>query len=50
MKKVLTGILIVIVLGLAAFFLFRSTESEINFRTEKVIRGDIVDPSRQQAR
>ncbi|MBI5099100.1 MAG: efflux RND transporter periplasmic adaptor subunit [Nitrospirae bacterium] len=42
MKKVLIGIVIVIMLGLAAFFLFRNTESEINFRTEKAVKGDIV--------
>jgi HlyD family secretion protein len=42
MKKIFIGILIVIVLGLAAFFLFRNNETEIKFRTEKVVRGDIV--------
>jgi len=42
MKKVLMGIVIIIILGLAAFFLFRNTESEVNFMTEKVVSGDIV--------
>ena len=42
MKKILIGIVIITILGLAAFFLFRNTESEVNFRTEKVVRGDIV--------
>src|SRR5512139_1935424 len=42
MKKVLIGIVIIIILGLAAFFLFSNTESEVNFRTEKAVKGDIV--------
>jgi HlyD family secretion protein len=42
MKKILIGFVTITILGLAAFFLFRNTESEVNFRTEKVVRGDIV--------
>jgi HlyD family secretion protein len=42
MKKILTGILIAAVLGIAAFFSFGNKEKEVNFRTEKVIVGDII--------
>ena len=42
MKKVLIGILIVAVFGFAAFLLFSEKKNEMNFRTEKVISGDIV--------
>lgn len=41
MKKILIGIVIVVVLGMVAFIIFRSKESELRFRTEKVTRGDI---------
>jgi HlyD family secretion protein len=42
MKKILSGILIAAVLGIAAFFSFGNKEKEANYRTEKVVRGDIV--------
>src|SRR4030067_3494230 len=42
MKKILIGMLIATVLGTAAFLLFRSKENEMKYRTEKVVRGDIV--------
>jgi len=40
-KKILIGIVIVIVLGIGAFVLFSSKGNEIKFRTEKVEKGDI---------
>lgn len=42
MKKILIGILIAAVLGIAAFFSFGNKEKEVNFRTEKVVTGDII--------
>ena len=41
MKKILIGILSVIVLGIAAFIFFKSKENGLNFRTEKITKGDI---------
>ncbi|OGW31551.1 MAG: efflux transporter periplasmic adaptor subunit [Nitrospirae bacterium RIFOXYB2_FULL_43_5] len=43
MKKILIGIAIVIVLGIVVFFAFRKKENGLNFRTEKISRGDIVE-------
>ena len=40
-KKIVIGIVIVIVLGIAAFVLFSSKGNEFKFRTEKVEKGDI---------
>lgn len=42
MKKIALGILIVAVIGSAAFFVLKNKESTANYRTEKVTRGDIV--------
>ena len=42
MKKILMSILIVIVLGIAAFILLKNKDDEPKFRTEKVTKGDIV--------
>jgi HlyD family secretion protein len=42
MRKILIGIVIIIVAGIAAYFVFGSKEKEPNFRTEKVTKGDIV--------
>ncbi len=42
MKKILIGAAVVIALGIIAFVAFRSKEEEPKFRTEKVVRGDIV--------
>jgi HlyD family secretion protein len=41
-KKTVIGILIAAVIGSAAYFLFSDNKNETNFRTEKVIKGDIV--------
>ena len=40
-KKILIGIVIVVVLGIAAFIVFSSKETELKFRTEKITKGDI---------
>src|SRR4030066_1029161 len=42
MKKILIGVLIAAALGSAAFFLFKGNKDELNFKTEKVAKGDIV--------
>ena len=42
MKKILTGIVITIVLGIAAFFLLKNNSDEPKFRTEKIMRGDVT--------
>ena len=42
MKKILAGIAILVVAGIAAFWFFRSNGNEEKFRTEKVVRGDII--------
>lgn len=42
-KKILIGIAIVVVLGIVAFFAFRKKENGLNFRTEKIGKGDIVE-------
>lgn len=42
MKKILIGIVIFIVLGIVAFIVFRNKGNELKFRTEKVIKGDVV--------
>jgi HlyD family secretion protein len=43
MKKILIGIAIVIVLGIVAFFVFGKKENGLNFRTEKISKGNIVE-------
>ncbi|MBI1811515.1 MAG: efflux RND transporter periplasmic adaptor subunit [Nitrospirae bacterium] len=43
MKKIIIGIAIVIVLGIVVFFAFRKKENGLNFRTEKISKGDIVE-------
>ncbi|MBI5195513.1 MAG: efflux RND transporter periplasmic adaptor subunit [Nitrospirae bacterium] len=43
MKKILIGIVILTALGITAFFLFKDNGEEPEFRTEKIIRGDIVE-------
>lgn len=43
MKKILIGIAIVIALGIVVFIAFREKENGLNFRTEKVSKGDIVE-------
>lgn len=42
MRKILIGIVSVIVLGIVAFFALKSRENELRFKTEKAIRGDIT--------
>jgi HlyD family secretion protein len=42
MKKVLAGIAVLVVAGLAAFFFFRSNGNVEKFRTEEVARGEIT--------
>jgi len=42
MKKIFIGVLIAVVLGSAAFFLFKGNKDEMNFKTEKVAKGNIV--------
>jgi HlyD family secretion protein len=43
MKRMLVGVVIFIVLGIAAFVVLRSKESELKFKTEKVTTGDIEE-------
>ena len=42
MKKILIGSLIVIVLGVGCFFLFKGKENGMKYRVQKVARGEIV--------
>jgi len=42
MKKILTGVVIAALLGIAVFFSFGNKENEIKYRTEKAARGDII--------
>jgi len=42
MKRILIGIVIAGILGVAIFLLLRGKGKEIRFRTERVVRGDIV--------
>lgn len=42
MKKIFIGVLIAVALGSAAFFLFKGNKDEMNFKTERAARGDIV--------
>lgn len=41
MKKILIGILIILILAVIAFVSFREKKNELKFKTEKVTRGDI---------
>ena len=43
MKKILLAILIIIVLGVAASIAFRNKGNELKFRTERVVRGEILE-------
>jgi len=42
MKKIAIGSLIVIVLGIVFFFLFKNNENRLPFKVEKIVRGEIV--------
>ncbi|MDH4231337.1 MAG: efflux RND transporter periplasmic adaptor subunit [Nitrospirota bacterium] len=42
MKKILISLAVVIALGAAVYFLFRTDQDDLKYRTEKVSRGDIV--------
>ncbi|MDP3112838.1 MAG: efflux RND transporter periplasmic adaptor subunit [Thermodesulfovibrionales bacterium] len=41
MKRILIGVLIVIVLGIAAFFFLRNKDNGLKYRTEKIAKGVI---------
>lgn len=41
MKKILVGILIVVVLGIAAFIFLKNKENGLKYRAEKITKGDI---------
>src|SRR3990172_3899694 len=41
MKKILIGILIILILGAITFISLRDKNNELKFKTEKVLRGDI---------
>lgn len=40
-KKILIGIAVVIIIGIVAFIVFSSKETELKFKTEKITKGDI---------
>jgi HlyD family secretion protein len=42
MKKIVAGVAIIAIIGIAFFFVVRNKDSAPQFRTEKVARGDIV--------
>jgi len=42
MKKILISLAVVIALGAAAYFIFRTDQNDLKYRTEKVSRGDII--------
>jgi len=42
MKKILIGISVLVLIGIAAFFLLGNKENGMNYKTEKAVRGDIV--------
>jgi len=42
MKKMLIGSCVIIILGIAAFFLFKNNGKEMPFKLEKVTRGEII--------
>ena len=42
MKKILIGSVIVIVLGVVCFLLFKQKENGLKFKVEKITRGEIV--------
>jgi HlyD family secretion protein len=42
MKKILTGIVITIVLGITVFILLKNNSNEPKFRTEKIMLGDVT--------
>jgi HlyD family secretion protein len=42
MKKILISLAVVIALGTAAYFIFRSDQNDLKYKTEKVSRGDII--------
>lgn len=43
MKNILTAIVVIAILGFAAFMLFKDKDTPPEFRTEKVSRGDIIE-------
>ena len=42
MKKILISLAVIIALGAAAYFIFRTDQNDLKYRTEKVSKGDIV--------
>jgi len=42
MKKILISLAVLIALGAAAYFIFRTDQNDLKYRTEKVSRGDII--------
>ena len=42
MKKILIALMVIIALSSGAYFIFRSNENEQKFRTEKILKGDII--------
>lgn len=42
MKKLLLGIVVIAILGIAAFIVFRNKGNDVRFRTDKVVKGDLV--------
>src|SRR3972149_8296143 len=43
MKKILTGIVLIVIAGLIVFFLFRNKGNEVQFRTARVSSGEIKE-------
>lgn len=43
MKKILIGISVIIVLAIVLFIAFRKKDNGLNFKTEKISKGDIVE-------
>ena len=43
MKKILIGSAIAVIIGIALFFVLKSKDGDLKFRTEKVVRGDIEE-------
>ena len=42
MKKIVIGLVVILALGTAAYFAFRSNQKDQKYRTENITRGDIV--------
>ena len=42
MKKILIALVVIIALSAAGYFIFRSEQDGLQYRTEKITKGDIV--------